>query len=59
MLKFIKQLFEKPKSTTVNVEITPLSADQLDAVAKIKEVIHLAAAAGGKLPIRGDAAQSQ
>lgn len=40
MLKFIKQLFEKPKSTTVNVETAPLSADQLDAVAKIKKVIR-------------------
>ncbi len=37
MLKFIKQLFDKPKSTTVNVETAPLSADQLDAVAKVKK----------------------
>ncbi len=40
MLKFIKQLFEKPKSTTVNVETAPLSADQLDAVAKVKKEIR-------------------
>jgi len=40
VLKFIKQLFEKPKSTTVNVETAPLSADQLDAVAKVKKVIR-------------------
>lgn len=40
MLNFIKQLFEKPKSTTVNVETAPLSADQLDAVAKVKKEIR-------------------
>ncbi|GAP17958.1 serine/threonine protein phosphatase [Levilinea saccharolytica] len=40
MLKFIKQLFEKPKSTTVNVETAPLSADQLDAVAKVKKEVR-------------------
>jgi len=40
VLKFIKQLFEKPKSTTVNVETAPLSADQLDAVAKVKKEIR-------------------
>jgi protein phosphatase len=40
VLKFIKQLFEKPKSTTVNVETAPLSADQLDAVAKVKKEVR-------------------